>query len=90
MIRISWAATAEPYGGFENGFSVHVDSTLEFSNSGTIEGENFHGLYFYDELAGETTVATVANSGTIIGGEAGVRVQNAQLTLINSGSIGGG
>jgi hypothetical protein len=72
------------------GFNVHDGSTLDFENSGTIRGDSLYGLQFYDELPAETTVARLTNSGAISGGEAGVHIENAEVTLINTGSITGG
>jgi hypothetical protein len=53
--------------GLETGFSVHDSSTLDFDNSGIITGESFYGMHVYDDTASGTTVASVTNSGAIIG-----------------------
>jgi hypothetical protein len=76
--------------GLETGFSVHDSSTLDFENSGIIKGESFYGMHVYDDIASETTVARITNSGAIIGAEVGVLVQDSQLTLVNTGTVIGG
>ncbi|HEY7765029.1 MAG TPA: autotransporter outer membrane beta-barrel domain-containing protein [Aestuariivirgaceae bacterium] len=44
----------------------------------------------YDNTAADTTMARLANSGSILGGETGILVQDAELHLINTGRIEGG
>jgi len=70
--------------GSSTGFSVHDGSTLDLHNSGTIEGTSDYGLYIYDDLVTDESVARVVNTGTIIGGEAGIRVRDAELSLVNA------
>jgi Autotransporter beta-domain len=76
--------------GGETGFSVHESSTLDFANSGSIEGTSLYGVRVYDNTASGTTVARLANSGLIRGGDAAISIQDAELDLVNTGRIEGG